>query len=230
MPLFSVIIPTRNRPEFVQDAANSVLRQNCRDLELLIVNDGSSAVAQMDDPRVRVLNSGQRGAVPARNLGIAAASGAYIAFLDDDDVWTNPNHLSLAVAGLNANCDFYFADGMMIYPNGQLRSFAQDADANSLKLNNTILISAVCYKKSLHDHLGNFDEALPYYWDWDWYLRVASTGARLQRGPVNVVDIRVHAQNMSGDSNVAARRANLDMLEKKHSLAHIELKNHQDFT
>jgi hypothetical protein len=98
-----------------------------------------------------------------------------------------------------------------------------------LARDNTILISAVCYKKSLHQSLGKFDETLPYYWDWDWYLRVARAGARLDHCAESVVDIRVHAQNMSGNSNNIARKNNLELLCAKHNLVNVVLKSHVDF-
>ncbi|MFO1035114.1 MAG: hypothetical protein U1E15_14020 [Hyphomicrobiales bacterium] len=85
----------------------------------------------------------------------------------------------------------------------------------SLAVDNTILISAVCYRKALHDRLGRFDAALPYYWDWDWYIRVARSGAHLQHIPEVITDIRIHGQNMSGDATRAARQANLDAFAGK---------------
>ncbi len=224
--LFSVIIPTRNRPEFLPAAVQSVLQQTDADFELLIVNDGSTAIQYFVDPRIRILENGEKGAVPARNLGVVSARGEFIAFLDDDDVWSVHDHLSYA---LNSGSDFFFADGMMRFPNGESKAFSQAADALSLESDNTILISAVCYKKSLHTALGPFDEQLPYYWDWDWYLRVARSGARLQRRAEPVVDILVHAQNMSGASNARERQENLNQLCAKHRLANVILKGHTDF-
>lgn len=226
MSTVSVIIPTRNRPEFLRAAVASVLQQTRVDFELLIVNDGSLALPQFTDPRVRILENYEAGAVPARNIGVAAAQGDYIAFLDDDDAWLARDHLSYA---LTANCDFFFADGMMKFPNGKSKIFAQDADAKSLEKNNTILISAVVYKKSLHAVLGRFDEQLPYYWDWDWYLRVARSGATFQRRAEPVVSILVHAQNMSGASNATERQSNLNLLCAKHGLSNVTLKGHTDF-
>jgi glycosyltransferase involved in cell wall biosynthesis len=223
--MFSVIIPTRNRPQFLQEALSSVLQQSNSKFEILVVNDGAEPV-QFKDARIIVLDNLQRGAVPARNLGIANASGSHIAFLDDDDVWTDKEHLARAQA---SQAEFYFADGFMAYPNGERKSFAREANMESLAQDNTILISAVCYKKSLHERLGSFDEALPYYWDWDWYLRVARSGATLHRQTTPAVDIRVHAHNMSADANFAARRSNLDLLRSKHNLDEITLKNHTDF-
>ena len=226
MSTVSVIIPTRNRTEFLRAAVESVLQQTQIDFELLLVNDGSTALPQFADPRVRILENHEAGAVPARNLGVASAHGDYIAFLDDDDAWVARDHLSYA---LTANCDFFFADGMMKFPNGKSKIFAQDADAKSLEKNNTILISAVVYKKSLHAVLGRFDEQLPYYWDWDWYLRVARTGAAFRRRAEPVVNIQVHAQNMSGASNASERQLNLGSLCAKHGLSNVTLKGHTDF-
>jgi glycosyltransferase involved in cell wall biosynthesis len=225
----SVIIPTRDRPEFLAQAVESVLLQSFPDIELLIVNDGETQVADFGDDRVRVLNNELRGAVPARNLGISEASGVHIAFLDDDDYWTNLSHLKQANATLSGSADFYFADGSMLFPDGEKRLFSRSASKHSLMSDNTILISTVCYLRDLHFQLGNFDETLPYYWDWDWYLRVAKADFRIAHSSQEAVAIRVHPQNMSGETNREARQKNLNLLISKHSLKNITLKNHIDF-
>jgi glycosyltransferase involved in cell wall biosynthesis len=227
--LFSVIIPTRNRPDFLAEAVESVLRQRDVALELIIVNDGTVAVPQFPDPRVLVISSGEAGAVPARNIGIAAAKGDVIAFLDDDDQWTDDFWLKRSADAMMQGADFVFGDGCMMYPDGSTKAFAQNADLKSLSHDNTILISSVCYRKALHITLGTFDDSLPYYWDWDWYIRVARSGFVLQRVAVAVVDIRVHADNMSGQKNLEARRQNLDLFSGKHGLGALTLKAHLDF-
>jgi glycosyltransferase involved in cell wall biosynthesis len=227
--LISCIIPTRNRPEYVTEAAASVLRQNHHALELIIVNDGSAPMPAFNDPRIRILNSGQAGAVPARNLGVASAKGDAIAWLDDDDQWTDEHFLSDCVRNMKRGAAFFFGDGDLVFPDGRRKRFALDADVQSLERDNTILISSVFYLRALHAELGPFDEALPYYWDWDWYLRVARAGHHLHRIAAPLVNIRIHAQNMSGQSNVAARQANLDAFSTKHGLAKIALKSHADF-
>jgi glycosyltransferase involved in cell wall biosynthesis len=227
--LISCIIPTRNRPEFVAEAARSVLAQSHSELELIIVNDGEAAVPRFDDVRVRMIDSEQRGAVPARNLGVQVARGEAIAWLDDDDVWTDENFLARSLESLKAGSDFIFGDGALVFPDGSRKPFALNADAVTLTRDNTILISAVCYRRDLHITLGEFDQTLPYYWDWDWYLRVARAGKVLKRLAMPVVDIRIHAQNMSGQSNLDARDKNLRQLCDKHGLPEIRLKSHVDF-
>jgi len=93
--LVSVIIPTRNRCERLRLAVRSVQEQTYRDLEIVIVDDASfddtpslaSALAR-DDPRIVIVrNEEATGAARARNQGIAAGHGRFVAFLDDDDVW-----------------------------------------------------------------------------------------------------------------------------------------------
>jgi glycosyltransferase involved in cell wall biosynthesis len=227
--LFSVIIPTRNRPDYVAQSAASVLRQSHRSLELIIVNDGTAPVPAFLDPRVRLLTSGEAGAVPARNLGAKAAKGEAIAWLDDDDQWTDENFLATCATQFASGATFLYGDGVLVFPDGTRKAFAKPSDANSLERDNTILISSVCYVRSLHDRLGTFDESLPYYWDWDWYLRVARSGHVLDRIARPVVDIRIHANNMSGQANVTQRRSNLDWFSRKHGLPQIPLKSHVDF-
>jgi glycosyltransferase involved in cell wall biosynthesis len=88
-PLFSVVVPTYNRPMMLERAVESVRRQGLEDFELIVVDDGSKELdgsVERADPRVRVLRSPvNSGAAAARNLGLWSARGRYISFLDDDD-------------------------------------------------------------------------------------------------------------------------------------------------
>jgi glycosyltransferase involved in cell wall biosynthesis len=228
-PIFSVIIPSRDRPQFVGQAIASVLAQNLRALEVIVVNDGAQPITQPADNRAHILDNQMRGLNAARNLAVQHARGRFIAFLDDDDVWTDKDFLFRAANTLMTKGGFYFADGEMRFADGRSKLFSKDADVSSLALDNTILISALCYETKLHKALGLFDESIPYYADWDWYLRVARAGHHFYHDRTAVVDIRVHAQNMSGQDNSAARRADLNALCKKHNLGEISLKNHIDF-
>jgi hypothetical protein len=67
---------------------------------------------------------------------------------------------------------------------------------------------------------------LPFYWDWDWYLRVARSGAVLHHIAVPTVRITLHDGNMSGDASAEERTANLAQLASKHGLPPLQLKNH----
>ena len=100
-PLFSVIVPTYDRPRFLADAVNSILNQTVADFECIVVDDAGPNRAQPPkDPRVRSIRHELNGGVSvARNTGLQAARGRYVAFLDDDDVFT-PRRLEFALRGL----------------------------------------------------------------------------------------------------------------------------------
>ena len=92
-PLVSVIIPVYNRPELLVRSLQSVASQTIRDLEILVVDDGSTidirpSRSELDDPRIQLLqHSSRRGVSSARNTGMDVACGQYVAFLDSDDYW-----------------------------------------------------------------------------------------------------------------------------------------------
>nr|WP_286676361.1 glycosyltransferase family 2 protein [Paracidobacterium acidisoli] len=92
-PLVSAVIPTRNRPALLMQAVGSVLRQSWPNLEVIVVVDGcdpetSGHLRAIDDPRVRIIDLPvPAGGSEARNIGVRAARGVWIAFLDDDDEW-----------------------------------------------------------------------------------------------------------------------------------------------
>lgn len=231
MSSISVVIPTRGRHHFLKQAIASVLAQTHAPREIIVVDDGmgaAEAVGHMH-PAITVLNNRERGPVPARNMGVAHATGDCICFLDDDDWFTDETYFEKAALAFDRGAAFCYADGIMAFEDGRPSlPFAFHADADTLTRDNTILISGVVYRRELHDELGPFDEALPFYWDWDWYLRIARAGHELTHIQRPVVAIRVHARNMSGDSLEAQRRANLDAFSTKHALPPIPLKNHLD--
>jgi glycosyltransferase involved in cell wall biosynthesis len=225
---FTVIIPTYNRETYLADAIASAHAQQGVSLEVIVVNDGKRLSREPDNCTL-IYNEGQ-GAVAARNLGLSIAKGSFIAFVDDDDYWTDTLHLARARAAFRAGYDLTFADGTLIYVDGRPdRKFAEPANAESLRHNNTILMSSVCYRRALHETLGNFDPVLPYYYDWDWYLRVTSAGHRMLRHPESVVAIRVHPTSDSAAANQDVRQRNLELLCKKHNLGTLPVKSHADF-
>jgi GT2 family glycosyltransferase len=106
-PMVSVVIPTYNRAAAVVEAIDSVLAQGLIDLEIIVVDDGSSdgtgdvvATTFGDEPRLRYRYQPNAGVPAARNTGLDLATGAYVAFLDSDDTW-QPWHLRLMLAALD---------------------------------------------------------------------------------------------------------------------------------
>jgi glycosyltransferase involved in cell wall biosynthesis len=105
MPMVSVIMPTFNRADTIQRSIRSVQAQTFTDWELIVVDDGSTdntvALIEGCDPRLKILRQENQGAVGARNAGLRASAGSYIAFLDSDDEWL-PHHLELCASFLSA--------------------------------------------------------------------------------------------------------------------------------
>ena len=91
-PLVSIIIPVYNAERYVYSTLDSVLNQTWRNLEVIVVNDGSTdrsmeVCQQFDDPRIIYVEQGNGGAATARNTGIRHARGEYLGFIDADDTW-----------------------------------------------------------------------------------------------------------------------------------------------
>lgn len=100
-PRVSVVIPTYNRAQFIASAIESVLTQTFGDFELIVVDDGSTdrtseIVTSISDPRLVFVRQDNAGRSTARNRALALAKGAYIAFLDSDDLYL-PGKLALQI-------------------------------------------------------------------------------------------------------------------------------------
>src|SRR5499426_4535699 len=105
MPLVSIIMPTFNRADTIGRAIRSVQAQTFTEWELIVVDDGSTddtvALIEGCDPRLKLIRQKNQGTAGARNTGLRASAGSYIAFLDSDDEWL-PHHLELCVSFLEA--------------------------------------------------------------------------------------------------------------------------------
>jgi glycosyltransferase involved in cell wall biosynthesis len=106
--LISIVIPAYNAERFIGRTLSSALNQTFKDIEVIVVNDGSTDRTQSivekfaaNDRRVRLFNTRNRGVARARNFGIENARGTYVAFLDADDLW-HPSKIQLQFEALNA--------------------------------------------------------------------------------------------------------------------------------
>jgi glycosyltransferase involved in cell wall biosynthesis len=107
LPLVSVVIPLYNAANTVSESITSVLTQTYSNLEIIVVDDGSTdngmaIVKQIWDPRLRVISQRNRGLAGARNSGIRCSHGTIVAFLDSDDFWS-PDKIELHIQHLNNN-------------------------------------------------------------------------------------------------------------------------------
>ena len=117
MPLVSIIVPIYNAEKTIDRCINSILNQEYKDIELILLNDGSTDASGLicdayaeKDKRIRVLHKENTGVSHTRNLGIAMARGEYLQFLDSDD-WITPDATRFFVrAAMENQCDMVIAD------------------------------------------------------------------------------------------------------------------------
>ena len=188
VPKVSVVIPAYNARAFLPQTLASALAQTYTDLEVLIVNDGSSDgtsdwLAQLDDPRVRYLNQANLGQPGARNTGIAHTTGAYLAFLDADDLWA-ADKLEKQLAYLEANPEVGLIHtsvsligeqgdslGKTIVAHGHGHLWHEIAAYNPYFL--VLCGSTPVVRRSCFEAVGVFDETLRTHEDWDMWIRIA---------------------------------------------------------
>ncbi len=181
MPLISVIIPTYNRSWILKDAVDSVLSQKFTDFELIVVDDGStdstSELLSAYKDRIIKIRQENRGVSSARNSGLRAASGLYVAFLDSDDMWL-PEKLSSQVdffeshpeAVICQTDEMWIRKGVRVNPKNRHKKPSGMIFEPSLRLC-LVSPSAVMMKKSIFDEIGLFNEAFPACEDYDLWLR-----------------------------------------------------------
>ena len=185
MPKVSVIIPTCNRPELLSRAIKSVLNQTYQDFELIVVDDGDEKLAedvvrQFNNHRIKYIkHSEQKGGSAARNTGIKAAQGEFIAFLDDDDEWL-PEKLEIQMTRFEntpREVGFCFSAVKNIYGDHEEDSKVKDGidDCHELALRRLkgFLTVTLIIKRYVFDEVGMFDERLPSHQEPDLMIRVS---------------------------------------------------------
>lgn len=193
-PKVSVILPTLNRAALLRRSVGSVLSQSLRDIELIVVDDGSTediaaVVDSFNDPRARLVRHPEpRGPAAARNSGLAHARGTYVAFQDSDDSWETdklerqlallepqPESVALAICGL---LRFRLDNSPWRFPGEQFAAAFIDTpktavryhpDAFALAFTQTWLV-----RRAALTTVGGFNEALRVWEDWELLLRLSA--------------------------------------------------------
>lgn len=208
-PRVSVVIPAHNAAGTLAATVSSVLQQSFTDFEVLIVDDGSGdqtyAVAKgVDDPRVSVIQQKNLGAAGARNSGIEAAAGDYIAFLDADDLWYPEKlgrHLEFMDAeGAEASQTAvqFVRDDLTPLHVGPCPPFRDPLLDVLLFRYLPAFPSTLLVERSLIDRVGLFDQGLVILEDWEFAIRLARHG-RFRNLDEPLTMYRVHPGNRSRD-------------------------------
>lgn len=194
-PTVSVIIPTYNCEPYIAETINSVLGQTLGNLELIIVDDGSTdrtrEIVESFGSAVRLLSQANSGVCAARNYGIREAAGRYVCLMDHDDYWY-PDKLALQVEQMEQHPEtglvyssfiWWHPDDKGVFPHPDSfdpASFPTGIDEefsgwiyHLLLLDCWILTSAALIRAEVFDKCGAYNESLSYSEDWDLWLRIS---------------------------------------------------------
>jgi glycosyltransferase involved in cell wall biosynthesis len=225
MPKVSVIIPVYNGARYLREAIESVLTQSYRDVEVIIVDDGSTdntaaVVADIHDTRLKYIYHENRGVAAARNTGVQASRGEYIALQDDDNVLF-PDAVGRHVDFMDRNPGVGFTHGQFVTmdesgiplrkkPRGPASTFIRNGreEIRHLVLGDRTIGLFFLIRRSCLDDVGLFKIGLLMSEDWDIWIRLAKYyDVGHVSGPI--AKVRVHHDSMTACSKV-------DVIQESH--------------
>jgi glycosyltransferase involved in cell wall biosynthesis len=209
-------MPAYNVEPYLAEAIESVLAQTYQDIELVIVNDGSTdgtlSIAeryQAEDPdRIRIVSQENQGLAAARNTGMRAATGAVFALLDSDDGW-GPTYLAEQMRILDADPRIAIVSGNAVNRGGAqsgqpVRPVPDDRPAPDvleiLRDERAIFIMSV-FRRDVVDRIGGFDERFRTNEDYDFWIRAALAGFRFARNTAPLAFYRRHGHSLSASES-----------------------------
>lgn len=222
-PRISVVLPTHNRANCLARSIHSVLDQTFRDLELIVIDDGSAddtpqVVGAIRDLRLRYEKLASRGGVSrARNRGVQLAQAAWIAFQDSDDAWL-PDKLERQLAAVTSNAvlivtrDRVVNDGALDYTPG-IPAAANVTDLTGDAAFRLPPAATWLVRRDAFLAAGGFDAALDCYEDWELGLRLAQHGKILLANDVLVERTKTPGSLFSDE---VSRLRNLRLIVERH--------------
>ncbi|MDD2916224.1 MAG: glycosyltransferase [Candidatus Gracilibacteria bacterium] len=233
-PLISIILPTYNGSKYITSAITSVLSQSYDNIELIIINDASTdqeteriiLKLQKKDTRIRYLkNEKNRERSASKNRGVAEAKGEFIAFIDDDDIWSDQEKLQkqMLIMYNNSNIGMVGTQAITIdevgSENGKIILRTDDTDIRAnLLLTNQFIQSSMLLKKNIFEGVGGFNEGMNLCEDYDLWLRIASITCC-----ANIPDYSI--RYMARTNNTTAK----NMLRMKNVSLQLAWKYREDF-
>jgi glycosyltransferase involved in cell wall biosynthesis len=206
--LVSVIIPVYNAEHYLGEAIESVINQTYQPVEIIVINDGSTDCSEQiaqSYSEVRYICQTNQGCAAARNTGLEASQGGYLAFQDADDIWLNKK--------LEIQMDFLFKEldfgGTICYIDNFLDpEIARNDDSTNFGISNEImsLISLVA-RKSVFDRVGGFNTDYRVCSDFEWFTRSKDAGIKIKILEEVLLHRRVHRGNIS--SQMQIRKKNM---------------------
>ncbi|MEZ4714382.1 MAG: glycosyltransferase family A protein [Caldilineaceae bacterium] len=227
-PTISVIIPTYNQADYLAAALHSVLAQTYRDYEIVIVDDGSTdetphvvrSFVAVRPRQISYMRQANRGLAVARNAGIRAAKGHWVALLDSDDIWL-PDFLETMLQILQDGpetdvgyCGVQFMDAHGVdLPQVSHQTVPPHHLYAALLRANFLIPSTIVLRRMAVLGAGYFDPAFRRLQDWELWWRMLQLGYNFVGTEEILVRYRVHDASLSADA-LGGQRAMLDMVEK----------------
>jgi len=223
-PIVSIIIPVYNDEKHVADAIESALNQTMKEVEVIVVDDGSTdgtpEVLKRYEGRITIIRQENRGVSAARNAGISASRGKYVCFLDSDDTMM-PNKAEVQARALEAHSDAGLCHGIwqkIDIRNGAVLNTYQVwpgiLDRESGPFPPFFQLGAAMFRREWVTNIGAFDEALCRAMDTDLHYRLWAAGCRFLSHSDMVLTYRARIGSLSHSRPLQGYLAHLRALEK----------------
>lgn len=234
-PTVSIIVTTYNRRYELAELFASLAAQTYQDFEVIIVNDAGEpvedVVALYPELSCHLIHLTENHYhVYARNCALKHVRGKFILLMDDDDLLL-PTHLEVMTAELQ-DSDLVYSDveivnyreshGHRIPVSHQL--FAYHGELTDMRKFSTFVPSGSLYRATIHQEIGDFDEAVRNYWDWDFFLRTAER-FHVKRVPIASVLYAFSEEGNNQSKQTDRMRNYLDRLSAKHNLGELPTMN-----
>lgn len=204
-PFVSVIMPVYNGANFLIEALSNIQQQNYCPLEIIIVDDGSidetAMIVANFEQDVRYTYQPNQGPAAARNTGLRLASGAFIAFLDVDDLWSR-NRLTMQADFLIVHPAVEIVQGLI--QDLHLAGSTSDSTSSFKAVSEpyfSVNLGGAMYRRQVFDKVGLFDETLRYNEDTDWFVRAWDNNITKAQLAKVALYYRKHESNMTRQNN-----------------------------
>jgi glycosyltransferase involved in cell wall biosynthesis len=199
-PLVSVVIPVYNGARYLREALESVFAQTYRPFEVIVVDDGSvddSSLIAQSFPEVRYIRQANQGVAAARNNAIDTARGQFLAFLDQDDLWT-PEKLRLQIGHLLSHPELGYTltqQKFFLDPGAALPSWFRKELFDSVHTG--WVLGTLVVRRTTFEQVGNFSAGYAAANDSDWFFRAKAAAIPMAVVPELLLLKRIHEANES---------------------------------
>jgi len=222
MAKISVVIPCYNHGGYLQDAIHSVLSQTFQNIEIIVVDDGStdletvSILDRIDYPCVKLLRTVNNGLSSARNTGIAASSGEYILPLDADDRIA-PGYLEKGAEVLDHTPAIDVVYGRAEYFGARSGSWELGEFSSRKLLVENMVFCTSLFRRKCWQLAGGYDPAMRFGWeDWEFWLTLCEHQAVFYRLPEVVFYYRIHSSSMTSSMRLWQKALMMGHMVIKH--------------